>query len=179
MKKLTYIAIAVSFISVSAFAAQKQTSQEPVKQAAKTSYSRNYGMAGCGLGSMVVGKRGGQIFAATTNGTFYNQTFAITMGTSNCPADDPNADTAARVDGFVIANKVALANDIARGDGETVDNIASLMGCEQNANFGLTLQQNFPVIFPDHSIAPNEVTDAIITVIRQDKTLLNTCKHIS
>src|SRR5205823_3826374 len=39
-----------------------------------------YGLAGCGLGSMLFGDQKGmiQILAATTNGTFGSQTFGIT-----------------------------------------------------------------------------------------------------
>ncbi len=46
-----------------------------------------YGMAGCGLGSILFGEtenRGGQILAATTNGIYGNGTFAMSSGTSNC-----------------------------------------------------------------------------------------------
>lgn len=45
---------------------------------------------GCGLGSMAWRGQSGilpQVAAATTNGTFGNQTFGITFGTSGC---DPN-----------------------------------------------------------------------------------------
>src|SRR5690348_11977029 len=46
-----------------------------------------YGMAGCGLGSLVFGPNDApvaQVLAATTNGTFASQTFGISSGTSNC-----------------------------------------------------------------------------------------------
>jgi hypothetical protein len=42
---------------------------------------------GCGLGTIVFEGQNGlvsQTFAVTTNGTFGNQTFGITSGTSNC-----------------------------------------------------------------------------------------------
>ena len=48
-----------------------------------------YGMAGCGLGSLLFGNDNTtlmQILAATTNGLFGSQTFGITSGTSNCTA---------------------------------------------------------------------------------------------
>src|SRR6476620_4123342 len=50
-------------------------------------YGGWYGMAGCGLGSLIFGPvntPGAQILAATTNATFGSQTFGITSGTSNC-----------------------------------------------------------------------------------------------
>ena len=45
-----------------------------------------YGSAGCGLGAIVFGSKPGmiQVLAATTNATFYSQTFGITTGTSEC-----------------------------------------------------------------------------------------------
>ena len=51
-----------------------------------SAFAAGYGDAGCGLGSIVFGSEQGgvQVLAATTNGTFYSQTFGITTGTSNC-----------------------------------------------------------------------------------------------
>ena len=49
-----------------------------------------YDSTGCGLGSMAWRGQSGiapQILAVTTNGSFGNQTFGITFGTSGC---DPN-----------------------------------------------------------------------------------------
>src|SRR5712691_12711696 len=76
-----------------------------------------YGAAGCGLGSLVFGDQKGmiQVLAATTNGTFWSQTFGITTGTSNC------GDTAMTIAGtkiFIEGNREALAKDAARGSGE-------------------------------------------------------------
>src|SRR5207302_8961923 len=44
-----------------------------------------YGLAGCGLGSMIFGDQKGwiQVLAATTNGTFGTQTLVISSGTWN------------------------------------------------------------------------------------------------
>ena len=48
--------------------------------------ANGYGAAGCGLGAIVFGSKPGmiQVLAATTNATFYSQTFGITTGTSEC-----------------------------------------------------------------------------------------------
>src|SRR3954469_775685 len=75
-----------------------------------------YGLAGCGLGSMVFGDQKGsiQILAATTNSTFGSQTFGITSGTSNCVDSGPGT-SGARI--FIEGNREALAKDAARGSG--------------------------------------------------------------
>src|SRR5438045_3839779 len=101
-----------------------------------------YGAAGCGLGSIVLGNKGGfmQVFAATTNGTFGSQTFGITSGTSNC-ADTGGGSASAKA--FIETNRPALAKDISRGSGETIQNLSTLGGCSNPAAVGATLQKNF------------------------------------
>ena len=94
MKKLVLISILALAIASSVQAGEQKSKK----------FARNYGMAGCGLGSMIIGKEGGQIFAATTNGTAYNQTFGISAGTSNCD-DSAAAEVADRMDKFVVANE--------------------------------------------------------------------------
>src|SRR5258708_8959462 len=95
--------------------------------AAPAKGGHKYGAAGCGLGSMIISSGGiVQIFAATTNGTSANQTFAITSGTSNCDDSDGGEDSA-RV--FVQTNRIALAKDISRGNGETIDDLPAIAGC--------------------------------------------------
>jgi len=148
------------------------------KSSSRKSFSRPYGMAGCGLGSMVIGKRGAQIFAATTNGTFANQTFGITFGTLNCQ-DSPNNEVAMRMDHFVAANKGTLAAEIAKGDGEAIGSLSTIMGCDSASKLGTEMQKNFNQIFPSTEVAPNEITDSIISVIRQNDSLAGSCKKVS
>jgi hypothetical protein len=129
-----------------------------------------YGTAGCGLGSIIFGNKPGivQIFAATTNGTSANQTFAITTGTSNC-SDTSGGSASAKV--YIQANREALSKDIARGQGETVRNLATLAGCGNPGGVGTTLQRNFSVIFPNASTPTDQVSDTILSTLKSDKTL--------
>ncbi len=124
-----------------------------------------YGAAGCGVGSVIFGDQEGfvQVLAATTNGTFFNQTFGITFGTLNCgsPALD---QLGAKV--FIEANREALAKDIARGSGETIANLAALAGCADEAAVGESLQRDFTTIFPDPGVSTEAVTDAILSALR-------------
>lgn len=110
---------------------------------AANAFAGGYGAAGCGLGSVILGNQSGfvQVFAATTNGTFGSQTFGITSGTSNCGGGGKSALH------FIEANKVALMNDAARGQGETIDSLASFYGCKNVANFGSALKQNYSDVF--------------------------------
>lgn len=137
-------------------------------------FARGYGLAGCGLGSLVMGPRDGQIFAATTNGTFGSQTFGITSGTSNC-VGTPTSAKADRMDKYIVANKVRLADDIARGEGETIRGLAQLMNCSEEIHLGSKLQSKFSTIFESHDMAANQITDRIITVVAQDGELSTAC----
>lgn len=100
---------------------------------------QGYGMAGCGLGSIVFGDKPGmiQIVAATLNSTGY-QTVAITFGTSNCGESGKQA----RANQFIEVNKVALENDLARGAGESIVALGEVMGC-QNSNFTMNLKSQY------------------------------------
>jgi hypothetical protein len=102
-----------------------------------------YGSAGCGLGSMVFGNEEGamQVVAATLNSTGV-QTFGITSGTSNC---GKGLFAKAEVNSFIQSNAIALENDIARGQGETLSTLNNMLGC--GAQFSGQLQQNFKSIY--------------------------------
>ena len=78
MKKYLWKSIILSLTVLVAFGPKDAEAQ------GKKSFARQYGMAGCGLGSLAFEPGEGQISAATTNGTFYNQFFGISSGTLNC-----------------------------------------------------------------------------------------------
>ena len=125
MKKLLILALAV--LVSSSFAAKK------------------YGMAGCGLGSIVIGANGGQISAATTNGSSASQLFGITSGTSNC-AEDGVAMNEGETNSFAEANFESLKQEMAQGQGDNLQVLASLMGCDAHA-LGSAARSNYGSIF--------------------------------
>ena len=129
--------------------------------------NKPYGLAGCGLGSIAMGSDGNQILAATTNGTFYSQMFGITTGTSNCTDAGAIAQNK-QVPFFIEANRVALANDIARGNGETVASLAQVMGCSDSARLAGQLQKNYSVIFPSEAVGTDEVAASIVSVAKSE-----------
>ena len=134
-----------------------------------------YGMAGCGLGSVVFGDAPGlvQVFAGTTNGTFGSQTFGITFGTSNC-VDGSGGVASTR--SFVETNREVLAKDISRGSGETIATLATLAGCSDESSVGRTLQSNFGRIFPSAAASDRQVSESVVDVLRSEQGL--TCTKL-
>ncbi len=139
-------------------------------QQATVNTANSYGTAGCGLGSLIFGAEPGmiQVLAATTNGSFYSQTFGITSGTSNCV---DSGDPVVNVASFVETNREILAKDIARGSGETIDTLATLGGCGDSTAVGRSLQGNFSAIFPGAGVTDQQVSQGVITVLRSDNSL--------
>jgi hypothetical protein len=83
------------------------------------------------------------------------------------------------MDTFIASNKLALASDIARGNGETLVNISGMMGCaEQSGKISKVLQSNFNEIFPSSKVYPNEITDSIISTVLKNQELSASCKKI-
>ncbi|WP_411824282.1 DUF3015 domain-containing protein [Leptospira sp. 'Mane'] len=108
----------------------------------------NYGMAGCGLGSMVPAWKNdiSQVMAATTNGSSSNQTFGITSGTSNCTNDGiVKAEKAQEI--FVHYNQAGLESEMAAGSGERINAFAQLLGCPTHSSeLGELVKKNYSKI---------------------------------
>lgn len=126
----------------------------------------------CGWGSKVFDGQSGvgpQVLAATTNATSGNQTFGITSGTSGCSQDgtvSSNWQTALFIDG----NKNKLARDMSKGQGETLDSLASLLNIDEAkkpAFFRLT-QENFALIFSSEKASANDIGSALKSVMNSD-----------
>ncbi len=134
-----------------------------------------YGMAGCGLGSIVFGPKPGkiQIVSATLNSTGY-QTFAITSGTSNC--DIPEMDQQAAV--YIEVNKEIVMKDAARGSGETLSALSEILSCKDSALFGRKIQKNYERIFSEKN-STYESTRQIRNTIKSDAELASTCETLS
>lgn len=129
-----------------------------------------YGMAGCGLGSMLFGAKAGfvQVFAATTNNTSGSQTFGISSGTSNC---DKGPGGSASAKAFVEVNREALAKDVARGQGETLQSLVAIAGCVDAAAVGRRLQGEFATVFPDAAVPSADVANSVVGVLQRDTAL--------
>jgi Protein of unknown function (DUF3015) len=167
-------AIAILGAGVSPALAQAPMVQVQPQIANNTNIA-GFGMAGCGLGSMLFGKQTGiiQVLAATTNGCFGSQTFGITSGTSNC-TDTGGGPMSSR--SFVETNREAVAKDISRGKGETIASLSTLAGCKDSKQVGAVLQTNFSKIFPSASVKDHEAGDNVVQVLRGHPEL--SCKNL-
>jgi Protein of unknown function (DUF3015) len=144
---------------------------------ASAARAQGYGMAGCGLGSLVFKDNGmTQILAATTNGTFANQTFAITSGTSNCGSGGvikAQREQAA----FAEVNFQDLKRNMATGGGEFLTSFATLLGCEDGAKPALAkmTQSKYEAILPTEKTTPMEMLSGVKTQIKSDAQLAGSC----
>jgi len=127
-----------------------------------------YGSAGCGLGSLAFGDQPGgiQIIAATLNGTGV-QTFGITSGTSNCGTSLMAQGTK----NFVEGNRVALAKDAARGQGDALGAVAVINKCSNVPAVAAAVQRDFKVIFPSAQATDDQVTVALLKTLQSDPAL--------
>lgn len=142
--------------------------------------AHQYGMAGCGLGSMAWGDSPGwfdQTSAATTNGTFATQGFGITSGTSNCTEDGKVAMQQAQ-EQFVQKNLRELSKEIAQGDGVTLKAFSRTFEC-QDASYGRfadKLKTSYSNIFSN--AGAEGVLDAVRGEIAADPELSHSCSTI-
>jgi Protein of unknown function (DUF3015) len=131
--------------------------------------------AGCGVGTILFeGQKGPapQVLAATTNGSFGNQTFGISTGTLGCERDAVvRSPTKVRM--LMISSLDSLATDVARGQGETLESLASLMAVEPDhrARFFASLQGDFGRIFPSEDVTVDEVIVSMNAVFAADPVL--------
>jgi hypothetical protein len=176
MAKVTLVLAAAAWIAAGATPASAQT---PLAGATGTAAANTniagFGMAGCGLGSMLFGKQPGmiQILAATTNGTFGSQTFGISTGTSNCTDTSPGPATSKA---FIEGNRDAVAKDISRGQGETIASLTTLAGCQDSKQVGAVLQSDFALIFPTATVTGSQAGDNVVQVLRGHPEL--SCKKL-
>ncbi len=163
--------LVIALLTISSLNVFAQAKKAPM---AKAGFTREYGLAGCGLGSVLMGKRGAQIFASTTNGTLSSQWFGISAGTLNC-VDSASAEVAGRMDQFILVNRSQVQGDIARGQGETISALGTYMGC--STNIGPALKASYSNIF-NGEVKANEITDSIISVILANPELAQSCNTL-
>jgi hypothetical protein len=139
-----------------------------------------YGMAGCGLGSLLFGpssnSTGPQILAATTNGIFGNQTFAITSGTLNCSSGGvvkAQREQAA----FAEVNFQDLKRNMSTGGGEFLASFSTLLGCtdESKPAFYKMTQAKYESILPSEKTTPMAMLTSVKTEIKASPALAGSC----
>ncbi|MDX1551442.1 MAG: DUF3015 domain-containing protein [Marinobacter sp.] len=131
-----------------------------------------FAQPGCGVGAMIWKGQSGiapHVLAATTNGTFGNQTFGMTTGTLGCQTNQSVQSMAM----YMESNIDKVARDMSRGSGENLDTLAVLLGVDETdrSAFRNALQDNFATIFPSSDTTSGEAVDAIVALLEKDETL--------
>ncbi|MCR8916224.1 DUF3015 domain-containing protein [Marinobacter panjinensis] len=131
-----------------------------------------FAQPGCGIGAMVWKGQSGiapHVLAATTNGTFGNQTFGMTTGTLGCQTNQSVQSMAM----YMESNIDKVARDMSRGSGENLDTLAVLLGVDEadRDSFRKALQDNFATIFPSSDTTSGEAVDAIVALLEKDEAL--------
>ena len=160
----------IAALGLAVLATTAAAENESVQSAGKAiKGTGKYGLAGCGLGSLVFeNKPGGvQILASTTNATSLSNLFGITTGTSNCGPSMFAEGTR----NFVDANREAVAKDISRGQGETIGALTQINACADSHAVGSALQRRFGEIFPAPDASTEAVTAAILKTLHEDPLL--------
>ncbi|MBL1260646.1 MAG: DUF3015 family protein [Thiotrichaceae bacterium] len=127
---------------------------------------------GCGLGAELWKGQTGLVAhssAGTTNGTFSSPLSGLLSGTSGC--ENPGmVSNEYQKKVFVSMNMDDLAQDIAKGSGDHLSSLASLMGIDkddQSAFYSLT-QQSYEQIFASSVDDHSHVIAALDDVMRTD-----------
>lgn len=129
----------------------------------------------CGWGSKLFSGQSGiapQVLAVTTNGTSGNQTFAITSGTSGCTQNGV-VRSSWKTAAFLDNNMNRFAQDVSRGEGETLASLASLLQVEEahTVLFNRTLKNSFSKLFAHHQTTTTEVMAGLKEVLAAEAEL--------
>lgn len=137
--------------------------------------AEQYGMAGCGLGSMMFGTDM-QVSAATFNASG-TQGFGISSGTSNCMEANQAAAVEAQQQ-FFANNLKVLSKEMAQGDGEYVKALAKTMGCTEQVQpvFASEMQRSYSYIFS----APGAMSmlNRVRSTIHEHQELNSNCNTV-
>jgi hypothetical protein len=128
--------------------------------------------SGCGLGKLAWSDYkhpkniAPHVMMATTNGTFGSQTFGISFGTSGC-SNDGQVMAARKPDMFVASTFESLSEDLARGQGEHLASMATMMGVsvEHVPAFFSLAQDRYRTLLERGEDSPLAVIKAIREVV--------------
>ncbi|MDQ3231334.1 MAG: DUF3015 domain-containing protein [Pseudobdellovibrionaceae bacterium] len=140
-----------------------------------------YGMAGCGLGALVVDRDEllPQVGAWFLNGIYSNQTYGMTSGTSNC-VENRSDMAAMEQEVYFTANLNSISREAAQGSGEHIEALAEVFGCRQEADkarLGQLSQNHYAELFAQPE--PELVLQRYLTVVNADPQLAKSCTKAS
>jgi hypothetical protein len=108
------------------------------------------------------------VLGATTNG-MASQTVSMTLGIAGCNTNEKVQSMAMLID----ARGSAVAADISRGEGETLEAMAVALGVapSDRPEFYSLLNRNFTTIFPSSDTTSGEAVDAIVALLEKNESL--------
>ena len=140
--------------------------------ASSTALAEAPGGPGCGWGNMLFeGDTGGSHFlASTTNGTSGNKTFGMTTGTNGCSTSGKLTYGGKSMVSSIMGE---FSEDVARGQGDALDNVAVIYGVEKQDRdtFAKVMHENFAVIFPNENVTADDMIASIEKVMKADAKL--------
>lgn len=147
---------------------------------APAAYQAPYGMAGCGLGSLIIHNDNIlQIFAVTLNGIGWQTSAISSTHSSNCSA--PKADQAREEqEVFIAANLRGLEEDVTSGGGNYAHAFAEVLGCGGDAEYSEFLEtsrENYRDIFSSSNAA--DVHQRYLRALRGNPHLVNGCERMA
>ncbi len=127
---------------------------------------------GCGLGKLAWGAYpgqqsiGAQILQSTTNGIIPSQTFGISFGTSGC-TNDGTIFASQKVNVFASVNFDNIAQEMAKGHGEHLTSLATLMDipADQHGVFFALAQKQYNTLIQAGETSPKAVLKAMHNAI--------------
>jgi hypothetical protein len=176
-RKLSILLLAAIAVSGANSNAQSKPSAKsaPQKSMSMANDPRGYGIAGCGLGSVVLGAKPGptQIVSGILNNFVIPQTFAISTGTLNCDLPGMGMQAAA----FIEMNRPVVLKEASRGQGESIASLANLVNCQNTEAFSSHLQNHFGEVFDNSDSYEN--ARQIIKALENNPKLRAACASLS
>jgi hypothetical protein len=161
-----------------AAAGKKATTKKAAAAAVDPASLPAYGMAGCGLGALLIEKNEmfPQIGAWFLNGLWGHQTSAITTGSSNC-SDDPREVAQVEQEVFIVANLNSISKEAVQGSGKHLDALAEVFGCSEDGTSALrnVFKDKHDVIFSSQD--SKEVLSTIRNEIKSNQQLAGNCNR--
>ncbi len=141
------------------------------------------GDAGCGLGSLIISKNSKllQLFAMTTNSVLLTQPLGITSGTSGCSSSGLVSNEK-QMQYFVEINNDDLSRQMARGEGEKLEVLALLSGCqdaEAQKQFSAMTKASYNQIYSSSDVKPEDVIANLKAQIKNNADVQRTCQLAS
>ena len=152
----------------------------PAKKA-DAEYQVAYGMAGCGLGSMIFkeNSKGQQIGAWFLNELigFKLSNLSCTKGSSNCDKGPDLRTAQMEQKVFLEVNFASLSREAAQGGGQHLNAFASILGCNDAARsrFMEVSRTHYGEIFATDN--PDQVFTNFQTTIQSDAALHEECSR--